>query len=659
MEPGSPDPLNTGYRFDPDSGRSEFEIPETPSPVFDKNSKLRRLGTASSTSTVNSGSTRPRAMDGSVMMNSARKRLSMLPSSPIRRSDRYARERLVEATRDSLLSVTKITLSPRESKHRAGEASKPAARREKSSERAGSSKGGSQLLLQSCQGLGAVSGSRGSSSILNKRIYGSYTNSRTLASANSSHSPAIKKAKPSTVGSLKANTNCLQSWSSPTKETNGTVSATSTPTRKGNARTSLLPSKSNARTALLPSKSNARTSLLPSKSNARTSLLPSKSNARTSFLQSESNERSTLLPSKINERSTLLPPKSNDHISLIPSKSNDHTSLIPSKSNEPSAVIPTRRNDGATFTSAESSDWATFTRPAEQKSEQAEASISSLHQCTNSSPATSTVNPAPLTLLENTNHWIDLDGSDDEVVAISEPSSRDPQVMVIIDDNTAVQLAQLEEDEVFARHLQAQFDMEALQYGRENVATGRPSNAAETSNFCGIPGCGGYEAFLAPVDFGYCRKPGCGEYLNPSDRRPAEIDSVLQDLQGFFDQRYEREGYERREQRFRRRRNAYVNDGNDYEDLLAFEDHQGSVVSQKKLSVAEINRLPTKFFDPAHAAGKTQCYICFSDYLPTEKLRILPCIHDYHIQCIDRWLKANSSCPICRVDINLESAGLM
>ncbi|XP_007907223.2 uncharacterized protein LOC103188874 isoform X3 [Callorhinchus milii] len=539
MEPGSPDPLNTGYRFDPDSGRSEFEIPETPSPVFDKNSKLRRLGTASSTSTVNSGGTRPRAMDGSVMMNSARKRLSMLPSSPIRRSDRYARERLVEATRDSLLSVTKITLSPRESKHRAGEASKPAARREKSSERAGSSKGGSQLLLQSCQGLGAVSGSRGSSSILNKRIYGSYTNSRTLASANSSHSPAIKKAKPSTVGSLKANTNCLQSWSSPTKETNGTVSATSTPTRK------------------------------------------------------------------------------------------------------------------------ESSDWATFTRPAEQKSEQAEASISSLHQCTNSSPATSTVNPAPLTLLENTNHWIDLDGSDDEVVAISEPSSRDPQVMVIIDDNTAVQLAQLEEDEVFARHLQAQFDMEALQYGRENVATGRPSNAAETSNFCGIPGCGGYEAFLAPVDFGYCRKPGCGEYLNPSDRRPAEIDSVLQDLQGFFDQRYEREGYERREQRFRRRRNAYVNDGNDYEDLLAFEDHQGSVVSQKKLSVAEINRLPTKFFDPAHAAGKTQCYICFSDYLPTEKLRILPCIHDYHIQCIDRWLKANSSCPICRVDINLESAGLM
>uniref|UniRef100_A0A3Q2TK40 RING-type domain-containing protein n=1 Tax=Fundulus heteroclitus TaxID=8078 RepID=A0A3Q2TK40_FUNHE len=49
-----------------------------------------------------------------------------------------------------------------------------------------------------------------------------------------------------------------------------------------------------------------------------------------------------------------------------------------------------------------------------------------------------------------------------------------------------------------------------------------------------------------------------------------------------------------------------------------------------------------------------RCQICFCDYADGEKLRILPCFHDYHIQCIDRWLKVrrdNVTCPICRANL--------
>ncbi|KAG8012962.1 E3 ubiquitin-protein ligase RNF38, partial [Nibea albiflora] len=84
--------------------------------------------------------------------------------------------------------------------------------------------------------------------------------------------------------------------------------------------------------------------------------------------------------------------------------------------------------------------------------------------------------------------------------------------------------------------------------------------------------------------------------------------------------------------------------------LLAFEERQGAVVS-RKLSRSEIQRFPTKTFQTATGAGHTQCQICFCDYADGEKLRMLPCFHDYHVQCIDRWLKDNTTCPICRANL--------
>uniref|UniRef100_A0A3B3WTD2 RING-type domain-containing protein n=1 Tax=Poecilia mexicana TaxID=48701 RepID=A0A3B3WTD2_9TELE len=84
--------------------------------------------------------------------------------------------------------------------------------------------------------------------------------------------------------------------------------------------------------------------------------------------------------------------------------------------------------------------------------------------------------------------------------------------------------------------------------------------------------------------------------------------------------------------------------------LLEFEERQGAVVS-KKMSRREIQRFPTKNFCSATNSGNTQCQICFCEYADKDKLRMLPCFHDYHVQCIDRWLKDNSTCPICRANL--------
>ncbi|CAF3546405.1 unnamed protein product [Fusarium graminearum] len=50
-------------------------------------------------------------------------------------------------------------------------------------------------------------------------------------------------------------------------------------------------------------------------------------------------------------------------------------------------------------------------------------------------------------------------------------------------------------------------------------------------------------------------------------------------------------------------------------------------------------------------SASTACSICTEDFVEGVKLRMLPCRHLYHPQCIDPWLTNRSrTCPLCRVN---------
>ncbi|WOL20573.1 hypothetical protein Cni_G29378 [Canna indica] len=52
-----------------------------------------------------------------------------------------------------------------------------------------------------------------------------------------------------------------------------------------------------------------------------------------------------------------------------------------------------------------------------------------------------------------------------------------------------------------------------------------------------------------------------------------------------------------------------------------------------------------------------ECAVCLSKFAGKEVLRLLPkCKHVFHIDCVDRWLEANSTCPLCRCDVNAGDA---
>jgi len=50
-----------------------------------------------------------------------------------------------------------------------------------------------------------------------------------------------------------------------------------------------------------------------------------------------------------------------------------------------------------------------------------------------------------------------------------------------------------------------------------------------------------------------------------------------------------------------------------------------------------------------HAEGSTAetCTVCLSEYGDGDELRTLPCMHSFHSECIDPWLRSKSSCPVC------------
>ncbi|KAK9276188.1 hypothetical protein L1049_005719 [Liquidambar formosana] len=95
------------------------------------------------------------------------------------------------------------------------------------------------------------------------------------------------------------------------------------------------------------------------------------------------------------------------------------------------------------------------------------------------------------------------------------------------------------------------------------------------------------------------------------------------------------------------------------------EIHQQSVVLSSRPSVSSIGSvpapnevvesLPVKLYTKLqkHQNDDTaQCYICLVEYEEGDIMRILPCHHEFHKTCIDKWLKEiHRVCPLCRGDI--------
>lgn len=81
--------------------------------------------------------------------------------------------------------------------------------------------------------------------------------------------------------------------------------------------------------------------------------------------------------------------------------------------------------------------------------------------------------------------------------------------------------------------------------------------------------------------------------------------------------------------------------------------------AQREAVEALIQELP-KFRLKAVPTDCSECPICLEEFRVGNEVRGLPCAHNFHVECIDEWLRLNVKCPRCRCSVfpNLDLSAL-
>lgn len=84
---------------------------------------------------------------------------------------------------------------------------------------------------------------------------------------------------------------------------------------------------------------------------------------------------------------------------------------------------------------------------------------------------------------------------------------------------------------------------------------------------------------------------------------------------------------------------------NDYEMLLGLDENNHQHTGT---SVHAINNLPQSTVQNDNAED---CAVCLETPTIGDTIRHLPCMHKFHKDCIDPWLRRNTSCPVCKSSV--------
>eukprot|EP01006_Ploeotia_vitrea_P014735 TRINITY_DN4024_c0_g1_i1.p1 TRINITY_DN4024_c0_g1~~TRINITY_DN4024_c0_g1_i1.p1 ORF type:complete len:476 (+),score=38.49 TRINITY_DN4024_c0_g1_i1:34-1461(+) len=98
-------------------------------------------------------------------------------------------------------------------------------------------------------------------------------------------------------------------------------------------------------------------------------------------------------------------------------------------------------------------------------------------------------------------------------------------------------------------------------------------------------------------------------------------------------------------------------DNMSYEELLSLEESMGKVntgVNEDEIERRTHSHVIESITKDPNGDPKS-CPICLMEFEIGDDARTLPCWHQFHKDCVDKWLKENRTCPICKVDVREEA----
>ncbi|XP_047326784.1 E3 ubiquitin-protein ligase MBR1-like [Impatiens glandulifera] len=95
-------------------------------------------------------------------------------------------------------------------------------------------------------------------------------------------------------------------------------------------------------------------------------------------------------------------------------------------------------------------------------------------------------------------------------------------------------------------------------------------------------------------------------------------------------------------------------DNMSYEDMLLLDEnidsHAETGISEESIKLRTRAHLNPDTQATSLNIGGTNdfCVICQEEYMKEEKIGGLECGHEFHVDCIKKWLQINNICPICK-----------
>ncbi|RLM59111.1 putative RING zinc finger domain superfamily protein [Panicum miliaceum] len=110
-------------------------------------------------------------------------------------------------------------------------------------------------------------------------------------------------------------------------------------------------------------------------------------------------------------------------------------------------------------------------------------------------------------------------------------------------------------------------------------------------------------------------------------------------------------GAERRRRRQHHHRRG-ASEGEDEEEEVSVSVEVSAATSRTHLvQAAAASPAVVCRYRKEEAWKEPTCAVCLADFDDGEAVRVLPeCMHYFHAECIDSWLRGSTSCPMCRAE---------